>query len=45
MSINIPYKHLYTTYSELHGMAKEDVQHYLNEERGEDHHDYIEDWF
>ena len=34
-----------TTYSELHGMTKEDVQHYLNEERGQDHHDYITHWF
>ena len=34
-----------TTYSELHGMAKEDVHHYLNEERDQDHHDYIEHWF
>ena len=33
---------LETTYLELHGMKKEDVQHYLNEERGQDHHDYIE---
>ena len=28
-----------TTYSELHGMTKEEMQHYLNEEWSQDHHD------